>query len=284
MSACPFCGGESRAYIAVYGDELHKCARCKLIFVHPYPTQAQMVERHMSRDYADHPYFTAGEDVADSGSHDIHRLALDALAAHLPREARILDVGAGSGDFVRAAATCFANVEGLEPSPHLAARARQRTGKTIIEAPFEAFSPDLPYDAVVLMDIIEHTADPRAVISKARGLLRPGGLLFICTVNSSSLLYGLSPLLAQAARIAGKFRYLLERVYCYQHNWYFNEQALAGVVRHCEFDVLEHKRYEFPLDRLHENRLILLGLRLVYFMQKLLGSSTEQYLLAKRSK
>jgi len=231
MSVCPFCGGDSRAHIAVFGDELHKCTRCKLIFVHPYPTQAQMVERHMSRDYADHPYFTAGEEIADSGSHDIHLLALDALTAHLPREARILDVGAGSGDFVRAVSTRFPYVEGLEPSPHLAARARERTRKTIIECPFEAFAPDVPYDAVVLMDIIEHTADPRAVIAKARSLLRPGGLLFVCTVNSHSLLYGLSPLVALVARIAGRFRYLLERVYCYQHNWYFNEAVLAGVVQ-----------------------------------------------------
>lgn len=242
-----------------------------------------MVERHLSRDYAEHPYFLAGEDMSEQGENVLHRLTLDALSSHLPREARVLDVGAGVGDFVRAAASRFPNVEGLEPSPHLANRARQRSGKVIIESSIESFSPEALYDAVVFMDIIEHTSDPRAVLAKAVKLLKPGGLIFICTVNSSSLLYAISPVIAATSAFLRKAGYLLERIYCYQHNWYFNEKVLAGIVKEAGLDTLIHERYEFPLDRLRENWMIITGLKLVYLIQRLIGSSTEQYLLARRT-
>lgn len=281
-SSCPFCDCKSSFYLRVFGDELHRCSSCKLVFLYPYPSQEQMVARHLSREYAEHPYFQAGEDMSAQGETPLHSLAFSALSRHIPRDSRVLDVGAGAGDFVRAASSRFPNVEGLEPSPHLARRARERSGKVIIESSFENFSPDTPYDAVVLMDIIEHTADPRAVLAKAKELLKPGGMVFICTVNSSSLLYKLSPIISAAASLSRKARYILERIYCYQHNWYFNERALAGIVRDAGFEMILHERYEYPLDRLRESRLIIAGLRMIYLLQRLLGSSTEQYLLARR--
>lgn len=151
-SNCPYCSGESRFYLKVFGDDLHKCHLCTLIFLYPYPSQEQMVERHLSREYAEHPYFQTGEDMSEHGETPLHRLTLAALSSHISSDSRILDVGAGAGDFVRAATPWFPNVEGLEPSPHLASRARQRSGKIIIESSFESFSPDALYDAVILMD------------------------------------------------------------------------------------------------------------------------------------
>ena len=57
---------------------------------------------------------------------------------------------------------------------------------------------------------------------------------------------------------------------------------LEGTVRDAGFNVLKHCSYEFPLDRLRESQVILMGLRALYAVQALLGHKTEQYLLASR--
>jgi len=55
------------------------------------------------------------------------------------------------------------------------------------------------------------------------------------------------------------------------------------VVSEGGFDVVEHRGYEFPLNRLRENPIILLGLRAIYAVQSVTGANTEQWLLASRS-
>ena len=241
-----------------------------------------MIRRHSSKKYADHPYFIAGEELAEVGGNKLHQLLLEELKQRLPPNAHILDVGTGSGDFIGYASRHFANIEGIEPSAYLAERARARTGKEIFNVAFEDFSKNNKYDAVILMDIIEHTADPRALLSNASDVLKPGGLLFICTVDSNSLLYLLSPLVYLASSFVGKAKYVLERIYCYQHNWYFNRKVLRDLLENSQFETIIQNGYEFPLERLKESPVILWGLRLVYFLHQLLGMRTEQYVLAKK--
>lgn len=253
-----------------------------MVFLYPFPDQQEMIRRHSSREYADHPYFIAGEELADVSGNKLHRLLLEELKQRLPSDAHILDVGAGSGDFIGYASKYFTNIQGIEPSAYLSERARARTGKEIFNVAFEDFPKKNEYDAVILMDIIEHTADPKALLSKASEVLKPGGLLFVCTVDSNSLLYLLSPLVYVASSFVGKAKYILERIYCYQHNWYFNRKVLRGLLENSQFEVIVQNGYEFPLERLKESPVILWGLRLVYFLHQLLGMKTEQYILAKK--
>jgi 2-polyprenyl-3-methyl-5-hydroxy-6-metoxy-1,4-benzoquinol methylase len=58
-----------------------------------------------------------------------------------------------------------------------------------------------------MMDVLEHAADQRALLARAHALLRPGGLLVFCTVDSGSLLYRLGPWVARAARWMHRARY-----------------------------------------------------------------------------
>ena len=184
---------------------LYTCDECRLVFPFPYPSQEEMVRRHESREYAMHPYFAAGEAIADKDGLGFHQQVVTLLAARLPAGSRLLDVGAGTGDFLKLASGHFA-VTGVEPSPHLARRIEQRIQCPLHVGPFEEFRPLEPFDAVVMMDIIEHTADPRRLLRQAFEVLRPGGLLFVCTVDSRSLLYQLGPLVWRLSAISAKAR------------------------------------------------------------------------------
>ena len=276
------CGAAGRLYVEAFGDALHRCSACALIYLFPFPQQADMIERHQTEAYAAHPYFAAGDDAAATREgFGLHRRFLSLLERYVPAGSRVLDVGAGTGEFVELASARF-RMSAVEPSPFLAARIRRRTACDVYEGAFEDLVPAEPFDAVLMMDMIEHAADPRGLLRHAAAVLKPGGLLFVCTVDSRALLYRLGPATWRASRVSAAARYVLHRIFCQQHNWYFNRRVLGQVVRDAGFNVLEHQGYEFPLDRLRENPIVIAGLRAVYVAHTLLGANSEQYLLAKK--
>jgi SAM-dependent methyltransferase len=279
--SCPFCRSESQLFVEVFDDTLARCRSCGLVFLTPHPDKDEMVRRHQTKEYADHPYFKAGEEAADQGGLSLHHQVIDKLRGRLHGRARLLDVGAGSGDFLRLAAPHF-DVAGVEPSSFLAERIRERMDCPIFVGAFEDYDRREDADAVLLMDIIEHAADPRRLLRKAHETLRPDGLLYVCTVDSNSLLYRLAPWVWRMSGVSAKAHYILHRIFCYQHNWYFNRRVLCRLVEEAGFTVVEHQGYEFPLNRLRESLVVKTGLRALYAAQKLLDSNTEQYLLAKK--
>lgn len=282
MAACPFCAGSSKPFVQAFGDDLHRCRGCGLVFLWPPPDSAEMVRRHLSEEYAAHPYFQAGEEAASTDGLAIHERVLHALRQHVAAGGRVLDVGAGAGDFLLQAAGAGFTPVGVEPSPHLAKRIRQRLECPLFVGPFEQYQQPASCAAVLLMDVIEHAADPRAMLRHAYDTLQPGGMLFVCTVDSNCLLYRLAPAVAALGPIVMKAAYVLKRIFCYQHNWYFNRRVLSRLVEQAGFRVLEHRGYEFPLGRLRESRWIKLGLRGLYLAHALLGPKTEQYLIARK--
>jgi 2-polyprenyl-3-methyl-5-hydroxy-6-metoxy-1,4-benzoquinol methylase len=275
------CGGKGRLYAEAFGDALHRCSTCALIYRFPYPDRAEMVRRHQSESYAQHPYFAAGNDAAAGDGFNLHHVFLSLLLKYLPKGSKVLDVGAGTGDFVELGSSAFA-MDAIEPSPYLAEQVRRRSRGEVFQGAFEEYAPAVPYDGVLLMDMIEHAADPRALLRQAAAVLKPGGLLFVCTVDSRSLLYSFGPLAWRASGVSRKAKYVLHRIFCEQHNWYFNRRVLSQVVQEAGFEIVEHQGYEFPLERLRENPIIVAGLRVIYALQGILGANTEQYLLARK--
>ena len=53
--------------------------------------------------------------------------------------------------------------------------------------PVEGFSATRRFDLVILLNLIEHVADPGALLRKVRGLLSAGGRILIQTPNTDSL-------------------------------------------------------------------------------------------------
>jgi SAM-dependent methyltransferase len=114
--------------------------------------------------------------------------ALESIAHRLtqvrPQRGRLLDVGAGLGIFMGAAARLGWSVEGLEPSRTAWEAARLRTGSPVHLGLLEQVElPGGSYDAVTSFDLLRTVSDPMMFLRRARALLRPGGILVIREVH-----------------------------------------------------------------------------------------------------
>lgn len=100
--------------------------------------------------------------------------------AALPRDARILEIGCGTGHNLAMLAR-FGSVDAIEIDADSRAIASRRLGKPVGAAPL----PELPgvaragYDLVAVLDVVEHIADDVAALAAMATLLRPGGKILI---------------------------------------------------------------------------------------------------------
>lgn len=97
----------------------------------------------------------------------------------LPRDARILEAGCGSGRLLRTLAELgFENLVGLEISPQRLAYVRQR-GPQSAELVCSAEIPFAPgsFDAVVSAGVVEHVADARDWLARLARVVRPRGIV-----------------------------------------------------------------------------------------------------------
>ena len=115
------------------------------------------------------------------------------------RDARVLDVGCGGGLLSEALAGEGAVVTAIDLSPELLKVARLHgleTGVSVDyrQQPVEALATEAPgsFDAVTCMEMVEHVPDPAAIIRACAELLRPGGRLYLSTLNRTPAAFALA--------------------------------------------------------------------------------------------
>ncbi len=136
-----------------------------------------------------HQYWDAAGPLHTLHSLNPVRTAFIAARARLAG-ARVADVGCGGGLLCEALAQLGADVTGVDLSPamiqvaqlHAAGLARAPEYRVQSAAALAATAPG-SFDVVCCMELAEHVPDPAALVAELARLLRPGGALFISTIN-----------------------------------------------------------------------------------------------------
>jgi SAM-dependent methyltransferase len=131
----------------------------------------RMAYRRMAAHDARHWWYTGRRDILDS---------LIRRRVALPRAARILEIGCGTGHNL-AMLRRFGEVDAVEVDPEARAIASGRLGRPVMDSALPALPgiADESYDLVALCDVLEHVeADGDALRTVARKL-RPSGRVLL---------------------------------------------------------------------------------------------------------
>jgi 2-polyprenyl-6-hydroxyphenyl methylase/3-demethylubiquinone-9 3-methyltransferase len=103
---------------------------------------------------------------------------------------RVLDVGCGGGLLAEGLARRGAQVCGIDLAPAMIEVARLHAHESQLPIDYRVCSAEelarsgaAPFDAITCMELIEHVDDPAALLAALASLLRPGGALFLSTIN-----------------------------------------------------------------------------------------------------
>jgi 2-polyprenyl-6-hydroxyphenyl methylase/3-demethylubiquinone-9 3-methyltransferase len=104
--------------------------------------------------------------------------------------ARVLDVGCGGGLLCEALARAGATVTGIDLAPGMIEVARLHAAEQGIDITYDVVSADQTasvhaggYDVVTCMEMLEHVPDPARMTATLAQLVRPGGSVFVSTIN-----------------------------------------------------------------------------------------------------
>ena len=112
---------------------------------------------------------------------------------------QVLDVGCGGGLLSEALAGEGAAVTAIDLAPELIKVARLHRLETGVEVDYrlqsvEALASERPasFDVGTCMEMLEHVPDPGAIIEACSTLLKPGGRLFVSTLNRTPAAFALA--------------------------------------------------------------------------------------------
>jgi len=247
--------------------------------VFPPRLPEQLARLHNDPEFFNDPYFDK-RDLSQDSFVAKKRALLNMLTEGCTvKGARILDIGCDTGSLLTVARDEFGMVGlGVDVSHHAARIAREEYGLQVLVGQItELKLPRASFDFIIMVDVIEHVADPAAFLSKVYQLLRNGGKVYISTSEHDALVntIGLTLYRLLGTRALG----LLEKkLYIPYHEFYFTQATLAQLVRQSGLQIVHHAKREFPISDIH-GILLKLALAPIFAVQRFLGRQTLQELV-----
>jgi 2-polyprenyl-6-hydroxyphenyl methylase/3-demethylubiquinone-9 3-methyltransferase len=125
-------------------------------------------------------------------------LIRETAASHFERDARtlrcfeglsLLDLGCGGGLLSEPMARLGFVVVGVDPSERNVAVARAHAKSALLPIDYRCSTAEeladrgSQFDVILNMEIVEHVADLRSYLRSCATMLKPGGLMFVATIN-----------------------------------------------------------------------------------------------------
>lgn len=259
--ACAACGRSSaRALYEVRGYPIAKCTNCGL-------ARTILPKGHDPLALYDAGYFQGEQEDGYAnyvGSETVlrkeFRATIDRLAQAGVSSGSLLEVGCAYGYFLDEASKRF-RVAGVEVAADARKACTDRGHEVVSEARPDWLEENGQFDAIVLLDVIEHLEDPAALLARIRPRVAAGGRLLITTGDFGSL----------SARITGRRWRLMTPP---QHLWFFSPHALGLLLERSGFRLaeVEHPWKRVPLSLIAYQGLRLLGLAAPTALGRIPGS------------
>ncbi len=122
----------------------------------------------------------------------------DPIAAASLAGLSVLDIGCGGGLVTEPLARLGAQVTGIDPGPETIEAAKAHAEGAEVEVTYKATTAEeiadsgATFDAVLLLEVVEHVPDVPAFLARVAPLLKPGGVMILSTLNRTLKAYALA--------------------------------------------------------------------------------------------
>jgi 2-polyprenyl-3-methyl-5-hydroxy-6-metoxy-1,4-benzoquinol methylase len=181
MLSCYFCSSNNfkKIDLTLGGAVFYECLQCSLITL-PKEDRPKAKE-HYSSVYYSSDY--SGRKNLEEAFY--YRLPL--ITRFVKSGAKILEVGAASGDFLHILQESGYEINGVELSSRAVEKARQNYNISIKEGTLAQGGFQDDFEAILMYHVLEHVDDPRALLKEAFGALRSDGVVVIEVPNPKSI-------------------------------------------------------------------------------------------------
>ncbi|KAF2514107.1 class I SAM-dependent methyltransferase [Flavobacterium zhairuonense] len=170
----------SKEIFDLYYDE-----NLDMLITSPQPDLENLGRYYESEDYISHT--DNKRSVFEKAYHFVKSIALknklNLINSEQSQKGKILDIGAGTGDFVLTAKNDGWNVIGIEPSDRAKNIAKQK-GISFVEE--TASLENNSFDVITMWHVLEHVPNLENQIQELKRLLKPTGTLIVAVPNFKS--------------------------------------------------------------------------------------------------
>merc|ERR1711974_93003 len=206
---------------SVSGEEFQLIYNEKLEMLEtfPQPSEAELPKYYQSEDYISHT--DAKRNVFEKAYHFVKTIALKRKLKLINsfefEDKQLLDIGCGTGDFLKVAKDNSWKVTGVEPNPDARSIANQKTDNSVYDIEqflkFEKHS----FDVITLWHVLEHLPNLEDHIEIFESLLKPNGRLIIAVPNYKSF-------------DAQHYKNYWAAFDVPRHLWHFSQNAISKLV------------------------------------------------------
>ncbi len=190
---CPNCGVDNAKGFDIATQEAGAPRRCRVIecacglrYLEDYAADRSAVYGEEYAMWAKSA--EADEAVIGAAKREAFRAQLAELARFVDGAGkRLLDVGTGKGYLLDEARDLDFDCHAVEISAYAAAAAERKFPGRVFTGTLDAARyPEASFDVVTITDVLEHVADPHALVAELGRVLKPGGLLLVITPDAGS--------------------------------------------------------------------------------------------------
>jgi 2-polyprenyl-3-methyl-5-hydroxy-6-metoxy-1,4-benzoquinol methylase len=167
--------------------ELSQCANCAFVFTNPRPTEDTIARYYQSDAYISHSNTRQG--LIARLYHGVRKVAIrnkiKLINGQVPQKGKILDIGCGTGAFLKACQQNGWNVAGVEPDPKARKQAEEALGQSFSDSIWKLNSGE-SYQLITLWHVLEHVHRLEETWRWISAHVAAGGKILIAVPNHLS--------------------------------------------------------------------------------------------------
>lgn len=145
---------------------------------------------------------------------------------------QLLDVGCGTGDFLKTAQDSGWTVSGVEPNADARTIANQKTNQSVFDTDqILKWAPER-FDVITMWHVLEHVPNVTLQLEQLKALLKPNGVLIIAVPNFKSY-------------DAAYYKSFWAAYDVPRHLWHFSKQAISKFCSDLQMQMLSIKPMKF---------------------------------------